>query len=208
LEAALSDDEIIREAREAFDRAADFEAENRREALDDLRFARLGEQWPEKVRRERELGPYLLRSAAAPAGADQARRRGLRPGAAVMSPRLILMGGAAAIVLAAAAGLYWKGRHDDAAVQKPKIAAAEAQAAASGAEARGEKESAQRVELVVRQREAVNAVVADLTPKALTAEDAHAPLAPTRAARLRSADDQLCLAAPQLAGCAAPGDAR
>jgi hypothetical protein len=51
----LSDDEIIRDAREAFDRAADFEAENRREALDDLRFARLGEQWPEKVRREREL---------------------------------------------------------------------------------------------------------------------------------------------------------
>jgi len=51
----LSDDEIIREAREAFDRAADAEAENRREALDDLRFARLGEQWPEKVRREREL---------------------------------------------------------------------------------------------------------------------------------------------------------
>jgi hypothetical protein len=51
----LSDDEIIREAREAFERAADFEAENRREALDDLRFARLGEQWPEKIRREREL---------------------------------------------------------------------------------------------------------------------------------------------------------
>jgi hypothetical protein len=45
----LSDDEIIREAREAFERAADFEAENRREALDDLRFARLGEQWPEKI---------------------------------------------------------------------------------------------------------------------------------------------------------------
>jgi hypothetical protein len=51
----LSDDEIIREAREAFDRAADAEAENRRDALDDLRFARLGEQWPEKIRRERDL---------------------------------------------------------------------------------------------------------------------------------------------------------
>ncbi|MDB5497625.1 MAG: hypothetical protein JWP28_1656, partial [Phenylobacterium sp.] len=42
----MSDDEIIREAREAFELAADAEAENRREALDDLRFARLGEQWP------------------------------------------------------------------------------------------------------------------------------------------------------------------
>ncbi|MGA0604960.1 portal protein [Phenylobacterium sp. VNQ135] len=51
----MSDDELIREAREAFELAADAEAENRREALDDLRFARLGEQWPEKVRREREL---------------------------------------------------------------------------------------------------------------------------------------------------------
>jgi hypothetical protein len=51
----LSDDEILREAREAFERAADAEAENRREALDDLRFARLGEQWPDAIRREREL---------------------------------------------------------------------------------------------------------------------------------------------------------
>jgi hypothetical protein len=125
-----------------------------------------------------------------------------------MSPRLILLGGAAALVLAAAAGLYWKGRHDDASVQRPKIAAAQAQAAVAGAEAKGEKASAQRVELVVRQREAASATVADLTPKALNAEDAHAPLDPARAARLRSADDQLCLAAPQLAGCSAPGNAR
>lgn len=51
----MSDDEIIREAREAFELVADAEAENRRDALDDLRFARLGEQWPERVRREREL---------------------------------------------------------------------------------------------------------------------------------------------------------
>ena len=52
---ALSDDEIIQDARDAFERAADAEAENRREALDDIRFARLGEQWPEHVRRGREL---------------------------------------------------------------------------------------------------------------------------------------------------------
>lgn len=51
----MSDDEILSEAREAFALAADAEAENRREALDDLRFARLGEQWPERVRCEREL---------------------------------------------------------------------------------------------------------------------------------------------------------
>jgi len=55
MRSSLSDDDIIKEAREAFERAADAEAENRRDALDDLRFARLGEQWPEKVKREREL---------------------------------------------------------------------------------------------------------------------------------------------------------
>jgi hypothetical protein len=52
----LSDDDLIREAREAFELAADAEAENRREALDDLRFARLGEQpTRRKIRRERDL---------------------------------------------------------------------------------------------------------------------------------------------------------
>jgi hypothetical protein len=51
----LSDDEILQAAREAFELAGDAEAENRREALDDLRFARLGQQWPEPVLRERRL---------------------------------------------------------------------------------------------------------------------------------------------------------
>ena len=51
----MSDDDILKEAREAFERAADAEAENRRDALDDLKFARLGEQWPDAIRRERDL---------------------------------------------------------------------------------------------------------------------------------------------------------
>ncbi|MFI4965811.1 MAG: portal protein [Caulobacterales bacterium] len=51
----MSDDDILKEAREAFERAADAEAENRRDALDDLRFARLGEQWPAQIKRERDL---------------------------------------------------------------------------------------------------------------------------------------------------------
>ncbi len=50
----MSDDEIMSEAKAAFALAADAEAENRREALDDLRFARLGEQWPSSVLRDRE----------------------------------------------------------------------------------------------------------------------------------------------------------
>ena len=47
----MSDDDILAEAREAFRLAADAEAENRREAADDIRFARLGEQWPQQVLR-------------------------------------------------------------------------------------------------------------------------------------------------------------
>ncbi len=47
--------DILKDARAAFELARDHEAENRREALDDIRFARLGEQWPAKIRRDREL---------------------------------------------------------------------------------------------------------------------------------------------------------
>ena len=50
----MSDDDLLSEARAAFQLAADAEAENRRSALDDIRFARLGEQWPEQIRRERQ----------------------------------------------------------------------------------------------------------------------------------------------------------
>jgi hypothetical protein len=49
------DDDVLEEAREAFDLAAEAESRNRLEAAEDLRFARLGEQWPEKIRKEREL---------------------------------------------------------------------------------------------------------------------------------------------------------
>jgi hypothetical protein len=49
------DDDLLSEAREAFDEAVQAESDNRAEALDDLRFARLSEQWPESVRKQREL---------------------------------------------------------------------------------------------------------------------------------------------------------
>jgi len=47
-------DDILKEAREAFELAAEREAENRAEALDDLRFSRLGEQWPAEIRKKRQ----------------------------------------------------------------------------------------------------------------------------------------------------------
>lgn len=49
-----TDKDILDEAKEAFELAAETESDNRSEALDDLRFARLAEQWPEMVRQQRE----------------------------------------------------------------------------------------------------------------------------------------------------------
>ncbi|MDR3439871.1 portal protein [Telmatospirillum sp.] len=48
-------DDVLDEAKEAFKLASDSEDDNRKEALEDLRFARLGEQWPRDVRRQREI---------------------------------------------------------------------------------------------------------------------------------------------------------
>jgi hypothetical protein len=50
----MSEDDL-KESREAFEAASEHEADNRREAEDDLKFARDGIQWPEAIRREREL---------------------------------------------------------------------------------------------------------------------------------------------------------
>lgn len=54
-------DDILEEAREQFDLCVEAEADNRKDALDDIRFARLSEQWPDDVRkaREREGRPCL-----------------------------------------------------------------------------------------------------------------------------------------------------
>lgn len=50
-----SDKDVLADAKEAFELCADAEQDNRNDALDDLRFARLGEQWPDKVRQQRVL---------------------------------------------------------------------------------------------------------------------------------------------------------
>jgi hypothetical protein len=47
-------DDALKEAKDAFELCAEAEAENRAAALDDLRFCRLGEQWPDDIRRKRE----------------------------------------------------------------------------------------------------------------------------------------------------------
>lgn len=48
-------DDIVEEAREAFKIASEAESENRRESLDDLRFAVEEEQWPTEIKNQRTL---------------------------------------------------------------------------------------------------------------------------------------------------------
>ena len=49
-----SEDDNLREEREEFEEAFDAESENRETAMEDLKFARLGEQWPDPIRKQRE----------------------------------------------------------------------------------------------------------------------------------------------------------
>lgn len=49
------DEDVIAGARKAFERCRDKEDRNRQNWLDDVRFARLGEQWPEGIKQQREL---------------------------------------------------------------------------------------------------------------------------------------------------------
>lgn len=51
----MTDDDILKDAQEAFEAAQDRESENRNDALDDLKFVDLLEQWPEQIKKQREL---------------------------------------------------------------------------------------------------------------------------------------------------------
>lgn len=51
----MADKDTLADAKERFRLAHDAEAENRKWAIDDLMFARMGEQWPLHVRKQREL---------------------------------------------------------------------------------------------------------------------------------------------------------
>lgn len=51
----MMDKDILQDAKEAFKECVDAESDNRKEALEDLEFARLGKQWPESVQSDREM---------------------------------------------------------------------------------------------------------------------------------------------------------
>jgi hypothetical protein len=50
-----TDKDILEEAKEEFNLAAEHEVENRDAWLDDVRFSRMGDQWPQSVKRQRQL---------------------------------------------------------------------------------------------------------------------------------------------------------
>lgn len=54
LTSSSSEDDLLKEAREAFSQCQDAEKDNRQTALDDIRFAREGIQWPDKIAKQRE----------------------------------------------------------------------------------------------------------------------------------------------------------
>lgn len=54
LESGLEAEDFIKAARDKFKRAAEWEEDNRQNAIDDIKFARLAEQWPTEVAKARE----------------------------------------------------------------------------------------------------------------------------------------------------------
>lgn len=81
-----TEDDDLENDKEAFKAAQEHEAENRRLWLDDLRFARLGEQWPEPIERQRRAdGRPCLTSNLLPAFLRQVTNgaRQNRPGIVV-----------------------------------------------------------------------------------------------------------------------------
>lgn len=76
--------------------------------------------------------------------------------------------------------------------------AAASDAAARGIEAAGERDTAARVEVVVRQVAAADRAAFSLTSDARIAIDAKDPLDPARVRRLRDFDEQLCNARPAI----------
>lgn len=109
----------------------------------------------------------------------------------------------AALLIFAAGGLGF--RFDPFDSQKRRADEAEATAAAAisdasarGIEAAGERDTAARVDVVVRQIAAADRAVFSLTSDARIAIDAKDPLDPDRARRLRDVDQQLCAARPAI----------
>lgn len=146
------------------------------------------------------VGALELWPAVTTAGDDQGGAR-LFGGAEMIAWRGFAIGAVVIVILAAALGLYWKGRFAGAAAERPKTVAAEARAKAAGLEVAGQRASAARVDVVVRQQSMSREVGRNLAIEAAKSEDANVPLDNSRVLRLGDADRELCGLAPELSGC-------
>ena len=54
------EDDKVASAKEAFQQALDASNDNRRAALEDIKFAREGAQWPQDIRKQREKEGRML----------------------------------------------------------------------------------------------------------------------------------------------------
>lgn len=117
------------------------------------------------------------------------------------APEQIIRGGLFAVVIAATLAMlalvFLAGRD----ASRPAIEAAQDSAASAQLEGEGAALAADLADALNRQSLAQQRALSALERAAIQAEDAHAPLDPDRAARLRAHDDQLCNAAPHLDGC-------
>lgn len=110
------------------------------------------------------------------------------------------LGGVGAVLLLLSV-IYLSGRVRGSNVERDKTAAALAQAEVAAAEADLARQSAARVDVVVRRQADVSDLAHRYSLEAAKAEDANAALSTDRAARLRDADRELCQLAPALEGC-------
>ena len=115
-----------------------------------------------------------------------------------------ILGGVVALVLAAggvAGWLYLKGRADGKAAEAPKTERALDDAAGRSLEAEGERATASRVDVVVRQIRETREATAALVQAAKEAPDAGEEIDPDSRDRLLAHDRMLCAARPSLDGC-------
>lgn len=103
-------------------------------------------------------------------------------------------------LVGAVAWVYWTGRQQP--IMQQKVSAAQDGQTAAALTTQGVRQTDANVHLTVTAQQAAGAVAAQAAVQAQAAGDAHAPLDPDRAARLRANDHQLCGIDPVLAGCA------
>lgn len=119
----------------------------------------------------------------------------------------LIVGTASLALITGIAGYsYYNGHHDAATKARPQIERAQDQASVSGLNVEGASELADRLDTYINQTQDGYAGAARAAVAAAKAEDANEALDPTRVARIRAADRELCKTYPSLVGCQSADD--